>query len=136
MIHKRLHHVGIILPKEEYVQDLMEMYGLEEDHREMTPYDTLAIFTKMNPDESESPIEFLIPYSGVLAEYNNGKGGIAHVCFEVDDIEAACEEFRQKGCALLEEECKMVEGTNMKINFIKPRSNHGILIELMELVKD
>ena len=46
MIHKRLHHVGIILPKEEYVHDLMEMYGLEEDHREMTPYDTLAIFTK------------------------------------------------------------------------------------------
>ncbi len=136
MVHKRLHHVGIILPKEEYVNDLMEMYGLEEDHREMTPYDTLAIFTKMNPDESESPIEFLIPYSGVLAEYNGGKGGIAHICFEVDDIEAACEEFRAKGCALLEETCKMVEGTNMKINFVKPRSNHGILIELMELVKD
>lgn len=135
MVHKRLHHVGIILPKEEYVNDLMEMYGLEEDHREMTPYDTLAIFTKMNPDESESPIEFLIPYSGVLAEYNGGKGGIAHICFEVDDIDAACEEFRAKGCALLEETCKMVEGTNMKINFVKPRSNHGILIELMELVK-
>ena len=135
MVHKRLHHVGIILPKEEYVNDLMEMYGLEEDHREMTPYDTLAIFTKMNPDESDSPIEFLIPYSGVLADYNGGKGGIAHICFEVDDIDAACEEFRAKGCALLEETCKMVEGTNMKINFVKPRSNHGILIELMELVK-
>ena len=109
MVHKRLHHVGIILPKEEYVNDLMEMYGLEEDHREMTPYDTLAIFTKMNPDESESPIEFLIPYSGVLAEYNGGKGGIAHICFEVDDIDAACEEFRAKGCALLEETCNQHE---------------------------
>lgn len=134
MVHKRLHHVGIILPKEEYVRELMDMYGLESDNEGMTPYDTKFIFTKMNPDESESPIEFLIPYSGVLAEYNGGKGGIAHICFQVDDVEAACEEFLEKGYALLEEKCKMVEGTNMKINFVKPRSNHGILIELMELV--
>ena len=129
MVHKRLHHVGIILPKEEYVREIMDMYGLESDNEGMTPYDTKFIFTKMNPQASESPIEFLIPYSGVLAEYNGGKGGIAHICFEVDDIDAACEEFREKGYALLEETCKMVEGTNMKINFVKPRSNHGILIE-------
>ena len=135
MVHKRLHHVGIILPKEEYVKDLMDTYGLEVDHSEMTPYDTLAIFTKMNPDESESPIEFLVPYSGVLAEYNKGKGGIAHICFEVDDIDAACEELREKGFVLLEEKCKFVEKTGMKINFVKPRSNHGILIELVEIVK-
>ena len=31
MIHKRLHHVGIILPKEEYVRELMDMYGLESE---------------------------------------------------------------------------------------------------------
>ena len=68
MIHKRLHHVGIILPKEEYVRELMDMYGLESETEGMTPYDTKFIFTKM------------------------------------------------------------------KINFVKPRSNHGILIELMELV--
>ena len=33
MIHKRLHHVGIILPKEEYVRELMDMYGLESEMR-------------------------------------------------------------------------------------------------------
>lgn len=133
MIHKRLHHVGIILPKEEYVQRLMVVRTGSETEG-MTPYDTKFIFTKMNPAESESPIEFLIPYSGVLAEYNGGKGGIAHICFQVEDVEAACAEFREKGYSLLEESFKMVEGTNMKINFVKPQSNHGILIELMELV--
>ncbi len=135
MIYKRLHHVGIILPKEDYVEEIMDMYGLEKESEGLTPYDTKFIFTKMNPEESDSPIEFLIPYSGVLAEYNGGKGGIAHICFEVDDIEATCAEFREKGYALLEDTCKMVEGTNMKINFVKPRSNHGLLIELIELVK-
>lgn len=135
MVHKRLHHVGIILPEEQFARDIMEMYGLEAESEGMTPYDTKFIFTKLNPDESESAIEFLIPYSGVLKEYNNGKGGIAHICFEVDDVEAASAEFREKGYALLEDPCPMVEGTNMKINFVKPKSNHGILIELMELVK-
>ena len=72
MIHKRLHHVGIILPKEEYVRELMDMYGLESETEGMTPYDTKFIFTKMNPAESESPIEFLIPYSGVLAAVRVG----------------------------------------------------------------
>ena len=45
MIHKRLHHVGIILPKEEYVRELMDMYGLESETEGMTPYDTKFIFT-------------------------------------------------------------------------------------------
>ena len=36
MIHKRLHHVGIILPKEEYVRELMDMYGLESETEGMT----------------------------------------------------------------------------------------------------
>ena len=136
MVHKRLHHVGIILPEEQYARDIMEMYGLEAESEGMTPYDTKFIFTKLNPDESESAIEFLIPYSGVLKEYNGGKGGIAHICFEVDDVEAASAEFREKGYALLEDPCPMVPNSNMKINFVKPRSNHGILIELMELVKE
>lgn len=136
MVHKRLHHVGIIIPSEEKVRALMDMYGLEEDYSGMTPYLTKFIFTKMNPDYSDSPIEFLIPESGVLAEYNNGKGGIHHICFEVDDVDAASEEFRQKGFAMLEDPCPMVEGTNMKINFVRPKSSHGILVEFMELVKD
>ena len=134
MVHKRLHHVGIILPNEEAVCDVMEMYGLEADTEGRTPYDAKFIFTKMNSDYSDSPIEFLIPNGGVLAEFNKGKGGIHHICFEVDDVEAACLEFREKGYALLEETCPVVEGGGMKINFVRPRSSQGILVELMEML--
>lgn len=134
MLHKRLHHVGIILPSEEAVKEVMDMYGLEVDSTGMTPYNAKFVFTKMNPDYSDSPIEFLIPDGGVLADFNKGKGGIHHICFEVDDVDAACKEFREKGYDLLEEECPVVEGGGMKINFVRPRSSQGILVELMEML--
>ena len=133
MIHKRLHHIGIILPSEEVVKDFMDMYGLEEDYSGyVAPYHAKYIFTKMNPDYSDSPIEFLIPDSGVLAEYNGGKGGIHHICYEVDDVDAACAEFREKGYKLLEETCPDVNGI-MKINFVRPKYSHGSLVEFMEI---
>jgi PHP family Zn ribbon phosphoesterase len=31
MEHKRLHHIGIILPSMEKVEDLMKAFGLEKD---------------------------------------------------------------------------------------------------------
>lgn len=134
MIHKRLHHVGIIVPTREKADALMEMYGLEVDYEGPTPYNTYYIFTKMNPDESESAIEFLIPEPGSkLSQFNNGKGGIAHICFEVDDIDAVCAEFKAKGCELLHDECEVSDGT-MKINFVKPKSSHGILVEFMQII--
>lgn len=133
MIHKRLHHVGIILPSEEAVKDFMEMYGLEEDFRGLTPYNAQYIFTKSNANYSDSPIEFLVADGGVLSEFNGGKGGIHHICFEVDNIDEVCQEFRDKGYLLLEDTCKISDRT-MKINFVRPRSSHGVLVEFMELV--
>ncbi len=134
MKHKRLHHVGIILPDLETMNKVMEMYDLEIDYSGFVePYDSEYYFTKMNPDYSESPIEFLIPHGGVLKEFNKGKGGIHHICYEVDDIEATCKEFVEKGYLLLEDPYTC-SGDTMKINFVRPRSSHGILVEFMEVV--
>ena len=136
MVHKRLHHVGIIFPTIEKMEKFMEMYGLEIDYEGETPYHSKFFFTKMNPDYSDSPIEFLIPSGGVLAEYNNGKGGIHHVCFEVDDVDKACEEFRALGYQMLEEECQIVdEKPKTKINFVRPKSSQGVLVEFMETLE-
>jgi lactoylglutathione lyase/methylmalonyl-CoA/ethylmalonyl-CoA epimerase len=129
-----MHHVGIILPSEEIMNRFMEMYGLEIDYRGyVDAYQSQYIFTKMNPGFSESPLEFLIPDGGVLAEFRGGKGGIHHICYEVDDVDAACAEFREKGFELLEEVCPISDKT-MKINFVRPKSSFGILVEFMEIL--
>lgn len=132
MKHKRLHHIGIILPNEEALNGFLEMYGLELDYCGETPYQTKFYFTKMNQEYSESPIEFLIPTGGKLSEFNHGKGGIHHICFEVDDVEKATEGYISKGYELLEEKYAISAGGRHKVNFVKPKSSFGILVELME----
>jgi methylmalonyl-CoA/ethylmalonyl-CoA epimerase len=133
MIRKRLHHVGIIMPTMEKVEAFMKQYQLEEDYRTyVVPYHAHAIFTK--PNGNESPIEFLVPTEGVLAEFNNGKGGIHHICYEVDDVEKASKEFRDAGVLMLEDVCPQVDATS-KINFVRPKYSHGILVELWEVTE-
>ncbi|TCO77390.1 VOC family protein [Marinisporobacter balticus] len=135
MIHKRLHHIGVIMPSLEEAEAFMKQFGLEVDHKGyVAPYHAHYIFTKMNENESESPLELLIPTEGVLAQYNKGRGGIHHICYEVDDVQAACDEFVSKGYEMLEKEVSQASPT-MKINFVRPKYTHGILVEFMEITE-
>ncbi len=129
---KRMHHVGIVLPSIEAAKEVMDVLGVEADYTGyVKAYTSDLIFTKYN--ENESPIEFIIPHGGVLAKYNNGKGGIAHICIEVTDINGATEELISRGFEMLEKE--PVEGTeDIIVNFLRPKYSHGILIELAETV--
>lgn len=129
----RMHHVGVVLPTVEQAEHLIDLLGLEVDYRGyVKSYHADLIFTKYGP-MMESPIEFIIPYEGVLTKFNNGKGGIAHIAFEVEDVEAASQELRGKGLEMLEPEA--VEGTSdIIVNFLRPRYSEGILIELVQTV--
>ena len=77
----RMHHVGIVLPTIEAAKEVMDIIGAEVDYTGyVKAYTADLIFTKYGA--YESPIEFIIPRGGVLAEYNKGKGGIAHIFFQ------------------------------------------------------
>ena len=126
----RLHHVGIVMMSLEKAEGFMEQFGLEEEYREyVDAYHAWCIFTKYS--ELESPIEFVVPTEGVLTKYNNGKGGIHHIAFEVDDVKAAREEFEAKGLEMLETEPAKGAG-NIIVNFLRPRYGFVILVEFVE----
>ncbi|MBI1951242.1 MAG: methylmalonyl Co-A mutase-associated GTPase MeaB [Acidobacteria bacterium] len=85
-------------------------------------------------------IELLEPTGGAtpIARFLERRGeGIHHVCFEVDDLDAALERFRNaglsttagEGSARLE---KSAGAEGSRIAFIHPRSTGGVLIELRE----
>ena len=122
----RMHHVGIVLPTIEAAKEVMDIIGAEVDYTGyVKAYTADLIFTKYGA--YESPIEFIIPRGGVLAEYNKG------ICIEVNDIKGATEELLSKGFEMLEKEA--VEGTeDIIVNFLRPKYSHGILIELAETV--
>jgi len=73
-----------------------------------------------------------------IARFLERRGeGIHHVCFEVDDLDAALERFRNAGLNVTggegsarQEERAGAEGS--RIAFIHPRSTGGVLIELRE----
>jgi len=126
---KRICHIGIVMPTMEACEAFMKQYGLEVFRVGETPYDTTCVFTKAR--EKESPIEFLIPRSGPLAAFNGGKGGIHHICYEVDSVTETANTLRSMGIKLLHEETVPTElGAN--INFVRPGSSFGVLVELME----
>ena len=128
----RMHHVGVVLPTVEQAERLIQLFGLKVDYRGyVKSYHADLIFTQYGPNES--PIEFIIPHEGVLTKFNNGKGGIAHIAFEVEDVEAASRELEEEGLEMLEK--APVEGTSdIIVNFLRPRYSEGILFELVQTV--
>lgn len=126
----RMHHVGIVMPTKEKALKFLETFDLEIDYSGyVDAYTAEVIFTKYK--ENESPVELIIPTSGVLTEFNNGKGGIAHIAFEVDDIEAIRKDFESRGMQMLEE--KAVQGTSdIIVNFLRPKYGQGILVEYVQ----
>lgn len=126
----RLHHVGIIMPTMERAEQFLEQFGLEKDYMEyVEAYHAYCLFTRYSAQES--PVELIIPTDGVLKEFRNGKGGLHHIAFEVEDVTAVKKEFEEKGLEMLEN--TPVEGAGgILVNFLRPRYGFGVLVEFVE----
>ena len=131
MEHMRLHHVGIVISPEK-AERFMQKFGLETEFCEyVEAYQADCLFTKRRSDESY--IELVIPKGGVLAEYNQGKGGIHHIAFEVDDVEKVRQEYEAQGLHMLEKAAVPGAG-GIIVNFLRPRFGEGILTEFVQKV--
>ena len=76
-------------------------------------------------------LESLGKDSPINSFLENRGPGIHHVCFEVDDINAAIKELIDNDIAILSEDAK-VGAEGYKIVFIHPKSTGGVLVELAE----
>jgi len=82
----------------------------------------------------ESEVELLEPSAadGPVAKFLEKKGeGIHHVAFQVENIEAALAELKEKGIRLIDAVPRYGAG-GAKIAFIHPQSTNGVLVELCE----
>lgn len=83
-------------------------------------------------------IELLEPLSpdSTLAKFLEKRGeGIHHIALRVKDITEAMDHVRRAGLKLIYGEAREVARGNRKINFIHPKSLHGVLLELVERIK-
>jgi methylmalonyl-CoA/ethylmalonyl-CoA epimerase len=130
---KRIDHIAIVIEDMDAALGFWrDTLGLPLEHVEDVP-DQKSLVAFMPTGGSE--VELVKPTtddSGV-ARYLQKRGpGIHHICFEVEDIDAALSELREKGVKLINE--IPLEGSGGKrLAFIHPSSANGVLVELYEL---
>ena len=82
----------------------------------------------------ESEVELLESTApdGPVAKFLEKKGeGIHHVAFQVENLEAALAELKEKGIKLIDEKPRLGAG-GKKIAFLHPKATNGVLVELCE----
>jgi methylmalonyl-CoA/ethylmalonyl-CoA epimerase len=132
---KRVEHVAIAVnDMAESIKMLQDTLGIEMEYEEEIGATRLAMFPV-----GETYLELLS--SDASAEDSKVTGWIEkngqslfHLCFEVDDIDAALVELKGKGVKLLDEEPRTGHGGS-RIAFINPESTGNILIELAEIAE-
>lgn len=126
-----LHHVGIVVPDADEMAAMMATLGLEEDYRGYVPeFFALCVFTKGN---GASPVEFVIPDGGPLLKFNKGMGGLHHLAYLVDSLDAKAAEIAAQGMRFLED--VHVKGAgSFRCNFLSPIYTRGLTVEYIELI--
>ncbi|MEJ5313733.1 MAG: methylmalonyl-CoA epimerase [Anaerolinea sp.] len=130
---KKINHVAIVVGDiEQALTFWRDALGLELHHVEDVPSQK-AVVAFMPVGDSE--VELVKPTtddSGVAKFLAERGGGMHHLCFEVDDLEAKLAELKEKGVRLINE--TPIELPGRKMAFIHPRSTGGVLVELYQLI--
>ena len=130
---KRVEHFAIAVKNMDIMRDIFEnKLGIQMEYEEELPhYSTkLAMYpigeTYLEVLESSSP---KTETSKWIEEHGEG---LFHICLEVEDIDGALVELREKGVKLLDETPRIGHG-GARIAFLNPESTGNLLIELAEL---
>lgn len=130
---KRIEHVGVVVRDVEASRKLWEEclgipLGGTEDFSDRPV--RLALYPVGN-----SMVELIAgttPDSKHARMVAAGKGGLNHICLEVESIDDALAELKAKGIPLLDEVPRMGHA-GCRIAFIDPSATENCLIELAEL---
>jgi methylmalonyl-CoA epimerase len=128
---KRVEHIAIAVNSiDESLGMLRDTFGIEMEYEEQRATTRLAMLPI-----GETYLELLEgrgPDSGVTRWIDEKGTGLFHICFEVEDIDAALAELKAKGVKLRDETPRIGHGGS-RIAFIDPASTGNVLIELAEL---
>jgi methylmalonyl-CoA/ethylmalonyl-CoA epimerase len=131
----RIDHIGIAVQS---INDALEFFqdalGIELDHVAAEEGGrTQVAFLPVGGSEVEL-VEPQDTDSG-LAKFLAKRGeGIHHICFEVDDVDAALARLKAHGAQLIDETPR-TNASGIRYAFIHPKSAHGVLIELYQQPK-
>ena len=131
----RLNHVAIAVPD---VAAAAEVYrntlGATVSAAVPQPdHGVTTVFVELPNTKIEllEPLGADSPIAGFLAK--NPKGGMHHVCYEVDDINAACEQMRAAGATITGTGKPRIGAHGKPVVFLHPKDFCGTLVELEQV---
>jgi methylmalonyl-CoA/ethylmalonyl-CoA epimerase len=130
---KKINHVALVVDDIDSALGFWrDALGLELENIKDVPTEKSAVaFLPVG----DSEIELVQPTSidSGVAKYLAKRGpGMHHLCLEVDDIESALFELKEKRVQLIHLE-PVVGDDGRKYAFIHPKAANGVLVELYEL---
>lgn len=134
---KKIDHVAIAVSDFDKATSLYtSLLGKKPEHiEEVEEQKVKAAFFGVD----DSNLELLWPTAddSPIAKFleKNPRGGLHHICVEVENIEERLKELKEEGVILIDQEPK-IGAHNKKIAFVHPKSTGGVLIELSEPMKD
>lgn len=130
--YKRVEHIAIAVRNLDAVRDTLDRIGLQCSHEETLPGPGVRLAMLPVGESALELIESSNPNSQTSRWIRDRGEGLYHVCLEVDDIEAALDELRDKGVKLIDQVPRSGHGGH-RIAFLDPSSTAGILIELVQM---
>ncbi len=130
---KRIEHVGIVVRDVDQSRRLWEdCFGIPLGDVEVNPERPVKLALYPVGESMVELIAGTTPDSRHAKMVAEGKGGLNHICFEVENIDEALAELKAKGVPLLDETPR-IGHAGCRIAFIDPAATENCLIELAEL---
>ena len=131
-----IHHIAVVVDDINKYNGIFEnIFGAKAEGTESNMANNVDLsFLDFNNCE----IEFLKPLdkeSGIAKFLEKRGPGIHHFCVQIDDIQEALQELKEKNIELIDSVPRQGAGGSL-IAFIHPKSAGGILIELKQEKED
>ncbi len=130
---KRIEHVGVVVRNVDASRRLWEdCFGIRLGGVEDIEGRPVRLALYPVGESMVELIEGTTPDSKQARLIAEGKGGLNHICFEVENIDEALAELKARGIPLIDE-VPRIGHAGCRIAFIDPSATENCLIELAEL---
>ncbi len=132
---KRIEHIAVAVNQLSAMREILEnKLGLTLEYEENLPQYNTRIAMYPVGDTYIEILESDKKGTEVSDWIDQHGESLFHICLEVDDIDAALTELRQKDVRLIDETPR-IGHANSRIAFLDPASTGNLLIELVELAE-
>ena len=131
----KLNHIAIATPNlDKAIRTYKDILGVKiSDPLDQIEHGVKVVFIEIPNTKIEllEPLGENSPIENFLEK--NKKGGIHHICFEVEDIDSAILRLKKEGATVLGDGKAKIGAHGKPVIFLHPKDFNGALIELEEV---